>query len=1153
MSSCQLLRRGLVSICASWFRGLSIGILAAFLLVPCGLPSLQAQTLSGELRVQVSDSTGALVPDAKVTVTNEATHVTSILTAGGSGIYTFPSLNVGSYTVEVEKNGFASYRKQGVQVAASVVMEAKVSLTVGEASTTVEVSATGADLVQTTTSTLSSGFSGSIAERIPVNMPGGDVKELAVYLPNTTTEPGGMSGGSGGSVGGLRPRYNSFTIDGVDDNNIVTNGPLTPVIEDSVADFQVLTNQFSAEYGHSAGGLFEITTKSGGNQFHGELHGYNRNRNYDGWTNLEKEAGSQNRLDYNRFGASLGGPIKKNRLFFFGAYEQQVDGQSATATPVVAPTSTGLTTLNSLAADQAVKDVLAQFPVAGSSNGTPIAVNGTPVQVGTFVAVAPNFFNQRDFNINFDASIGKHALRVRFLYDKFTSPNVNLVMPQAQFTGTYLTSAKKAIVSDGWTISDHIVNDFRASYSRAVGPQLGVPSQFSNFPNVEVDPLGLDVGPNGCSPQGGVQNVYQWADTMTYAHGKHTFKGGVEVRKTIAPSTYLPRARGEWDYAGLQTLVNDLVPDGANGALRGAGSATFASNYNSFYGFVQDDWKVTQRLTLNLGLRYEYNGVPKDESTQAFNAIANYPGPLPGLPHGLIFGIPKPDINNWGPRFGFAYDPSGNGKWAVRGGFGVAYDVTPTNFPTLDLPPQLQSEQEPKVTCALPGAPAWCTNPSAGFLQSGGLLQVNVPPTDQATARTATQGIYPDIVEPKIFTWSLGVQHEIAKDTSIEVRYVGTRGLSLPAQVRLNQRSAFDTRVPGGGIPALPTYLSTSAVPGTVASPASTLQAFDNFNSAPLTGVGFDSVMTYFPSVASSHYHGGSVTVTHRFGHHFYWMGSYTYAHTIDNATNELFSSRVNPRRAQDGFDIAGERGNSVLDMPNKFVMTWVYELPAPSVSNAFAKALLRGWQISGSYLGQNGQPITALSGVDANDNGDAAGDRAILNPSGVGRTGTAVDFVCNDGAGGATRIVTQAQITANGEIPCGPVNSSGDYTDGNVVGYVAENPNARFVQAWVGAKTNIGRNSVPTPGLNLWNMSVLKTVPVGERVSVQFRAEAFDTFNHQNFSIGLPTNNETIDQTTNPNPLSTSYPFVTSPNFLNSRIFDGGSRTMEFGLKLIF
>jgi len=227
--------------------------------------------------------------------------------------------------------------------------------------------------------------------------------------------------------------------------------------------------------------------------------------------------------------------------------------------------------------------------------------------------------------------------------------------------------------------------------------------------------------------------------------------------------------------------------------------------------------------------------------------------------------------------------------------------------------------------------------------------------------------------------------------------------------------------------------------------------------------------------------------------------------------------------------------------------------LPKASFNNSFAKAVVNGWQITGSFLAENGQPITALSNVDSNDNGDGAGDRTILNPSGAGRTGTIVDFVCNDGPGGATRIVNAFAVDPNNTgIPCGPtVNQA--YTDANIVGYVAENPNARYVQAFVGAKANVGRNTIPTPGLNVWNMSVLKTIPFGERVSMQLRAEAFDVFNHYNFSVGLPSNNGALDSTTNPNPFSTSYPFVTSSHFLDSHTFNGGSRTMQFGMKVIF
>ena len=539
------------------------------------------------------------------------------------------------------------------------------------------------------------------------------------------------------------------------------------------------------------------------------------------------------------------------------------------------------------------------------------------------------------------------------------------------------------------------------------------------------------------------------------------------------------------------------------------------------------------RLTLNLGLRYEYNGVPRDAGLQALNAISDDPA------LGLIFRKQKPDTNNWAPRFGFAFDPTGSGKWAIRGGAGIFYDITVTNFDLNLLPPQLQSEQDPTLTCSLAGAPTWCTNPSAGFLQTGGLLQVNVPPTTQAAARAATQGEMLDVVEPKIISWNLSVQHQFPGNTTVEVRYVGNHALSLTSQIRLNSESAFDPNAPGGGLTPLPTYFTASSIPAKVPTPASTLQSFDNFNSQPLAADGFLSNFTEDPPIASSIYHSGSVSVIHRVGHGLYIQADYTLAHADDDATNEFFTSRVNPRRAQDGYDIRADWGRSVLDIRNKFAMGFVYTLPNIQTDNAAARGFLHGWQLTGTYLAQSGQPITALSDVDSNDNGDAAGDRTILNPSGIPNTGTVVDPVCNDGAGGATRVITATSAAC---------------ADANVVGYVAESPTAEYVQAGVGAQANVGRNTINTPGLNIWNMSLLKDIPLTERFKLQFRVETYNTFNHPNFSIGLPSNDGAHDQNDNPNPLSTAYPFVDSGNlFLNSSVFNGGNRELEFGLRLLF
>ena len=1122
----------------------------AFVLATMILPTFaNAQRLDGTLRVTVSDATGAGILDAKVTVTNEGTRVAISATASSAGTYVFPNLLVGSYIVTVEKSGFKKAVNKGVQVESNQVAEVAATLEVGDATAVVEVTA-GAELVKTESSELGATFSDQAVHDLPVSTLGGDVKEFAVFAPGTTTQQGGVLG-SGGSIGGTRPRFNGFSIDGVDDNKVDTNGPTQPVIQESVAEFTLLTNQFSAEYGHSAGGQFNIVTKSGTNNWHGTGWGYTRNRDFNAATNQEIAAAAgqptppadvKNRFDYNRFGASAGGPIRKDKFFIYGAYEFQNEGLGSQGATVLTPTATGISQLMSLNPDSAVVAVLKQFPIAPvNDKGTvPVSLNGNAqnIPIGTFAGVAPSWFREHDFTINGDLNLGKHQVRGRVLYDRQRLPQVNPIQPQSQFTGTQQSDARKYILTDAWTISSRVINDFRLSFSRLSGPNDLPPSQFANFPNVEIDPFGSNLGPFSLAPQGYVQNVYQAVENVSYIRGKHTFKAGVEGRNYITETTSLPRARGEWDYASLNTLVNDLVPDGGNGALRGAGTATSANNNPAVYWFVQDDWKLMPRLTLNLGLRYEWSGVPRDEGKQALNAIANDPAV------GLIFRKPTSDTNNFGPHVGFAWDPTGRGKWSIRGGGQIAYDVIPLNFAINSLPPELQTEQNTTLTCALPGAPAWCTSgvggtPGPGFLATGGLLQVNVPPATPAAARAATQALILDMVDPKVITWSLGVQHELLRDTSVEVRYVGTRSLELPVQKRLNSASAFDPNVPGGGLAPLPTYLTASAIPASVPTPASTLANFRSFLTnglfQPLATEGFLGNLTTNPPVGAGTYHAGSVDFTHRFAKGLYFRTNYTFSKNIDNSTNELFSSRVNPRRAQDGFNFAAERGRSALDLPQKFAITWVYDFPNIRSENRFVRGLTHNWEWSGTYLAQSGQPVTPLSGVDSNANGDTAGDRTIINPAGVGLTGTTVQAVCNDGAGGATRIVTSTSAVC---------------ASSNVVGYVALNPNARFVQTGVGALANAGRDTVSTPGLNIWNMSLFKTMKFTERASLQFRFQTFDTFNHQNYSLGLPTNNGTIDQNTNTNPLNTSYIFVTSPQFLNKFIFNGGSRNLELGLR---
>src|SRR5215467_540463 len=357
------------------------GAFFAFILATLLLPVFaNAQRLDGTLRVTVADSTGAGILDAKVSVTNEATSVSSTATTSSAGTYVFPNLLVGAYTVTVEKAGFKKAVNKGVQVESNQTAEVASTLEVGDATAVVEVTA-GAELVKTESSELGATFSDQAVHDIPVGTLGGDVKEFAVFAPGTTTQEGGVLG-SGGSVGGLRPRFNGFSIDGVDDNKLDTNGPTQPVIQESVAEFTLLTNQFSAESGHSAGGQFNIVTKSGTNNWHGVGWGYNRNRDFNAATNQETAAAAaalaagtpqadvKNRFDYNRFGASAGGPILKNKFFIYGAYEFQNEGLGSQGATVLTPTTAGMSQLTALNPDSAVAAILKEFPIAATKSGT---------------------------------------------------------------------------------------------------------------------------------------------------------------------------------------------------------------------------------------------------------------------------------------------------------------------------------------------------------------------------------------------------------------------------------------------------------------------------------------------------------------------------------------------------------------------------------------------------------------------------------------------------------------------------------------------------------------------------------------------------------------------------------------------------------------
>lgn len=1107
-----------------------------------------AQSLTGTLRGVVLDQQGKVVPDAPITLTNENTGTSLTTRTSSAGAYTIPDLVAGTYKLKVDVQGFASYIRTGIQVLSSQVTDVTVTLEIAGTSATVMVES-GANVVQSESSQISGTFEGQSISEIPIQTGAFlSVLNLSIFLPNTTTQLGGTSG-TGGSVGGLRGRENSFSIDGTDNNDPTVTASTQQVIPDAVQELAVNQNIYSAEYGRGAGGQFNVITKTGSNQIHAGAWLYNTNRAYDAADNQELagiatgQLTQKRRYDFNRVGGDVGGPILKDKLFYYGAYEFNNLGLQPSAPSALAPTAAGMTTLNGMVVDSQAKALLAQFPVAPTQTtcGNPpvpctVTVNttGTPVQVpvGEVQSVAPGFTNQQDYIINGDYNSGQNSLHGRYLKSRTRQPSFGGSFPQAQFASFSAADSRRVILNDTWTVNSHLVNDFKGSFVRftQLFPLSGVAE---NYPTLTVDDLqSITLGPNGNLPQHRLFDEYTLGDTVASTHGRHTLKWGGQYFWYVSPSVFLQNQRGQYGYTSLNQLINDDLPSKANFTLQGLGNGFFSGNAKNFDLFMQDDIKVTPRLTLNLGMRYDFFGNPAGTKANALNAVSN----LPGTP--LVFNVPKEDWNNVGPRVGFAWDPTGRGKWAVRGGAGVAYDVIPWNFYTNANPIQLQAILTPTAACVgtFGAPPAWCSTPNgSGFLADGGMQNiVFTPPTTQAAARAQTANLMADAKAPKVFTWSLSVQREVVKNTSLEVRYLGTRALELPVQLQLNSISPFDL-----GAQPLPTYIHPSDVPLTASATAPTLQEFLALRGRRFASDGFTGgALTIESPVGDSTYHGAAVELLHRFSHGLLLRANYTFARTMDNSTNDLNSSAVNPRRPEDSFDLKNEWARSALDVTHKVAITWLYDLPSPQWGNRFARGAASGWEWTGSYLFQSGQPVTVQSGVDSNGNLDAAGDRAVFNPNGKGNTGTTVSPVCRDPNTGATS--TAAAVC---------LNSAGTLITSRVVGYLANDPTARFIQAGAGALTNTGRNTVNSPYFNIWNMSVLKNNHLTERFGLQLRVDAYDVFNHRNYTLG----NLSVFQVTT-NSLSQGYANLNAGSaFLNQFLFNGGSRTVQLGLKLTY
>ncbi len=1096
-----------------------------FLAALAGVSNLKGQVSSGTLVGTIYDATGAAVPRAKVDVKNVGTNVVSSTTTDDAGQYRVGNLVAGTYDISASASGFAPATLQNVAVDANKIATANVTLQVGSVATDVQVTASPA-VIDTTTVTIQNTFDTQLTRDLPLTTVGIGVINLSLLNAGVTSNAN-FGAGEGPSVGGQRPRNNNFMIEGVDANDKTTTGSLLRSIpNDAVAEFNVLQNQEGAQYGHSSGGQFNTILKSGTNEFHGTAYEYLQNRNLNA---IDQQVQSQAiangarpvnpRSDNNRFGGSFGGPIKKDKLFFYGLYEYNPVGASAVPAAVDAPTAQGIAMLSSMPGLSATNlAIFKQYvPTAATASEAPVVVSGVSIPVGLLQFASPNYQNNQALVTTFDYNISnKDQLRGRYIYNRQGQIDIQATLP-AFFTFNNAVY-HVATLAEYHNFSPVLANEFRLGYNRLVVPLTAGDFKYpglDSFPNITLNDLGLVIGPDENAPQGRFQNTYQIQDNLTWIKSRHTLQYGWDGKRSISPQTFTQRARGDYQYTTLQGFLQDLTPD--NLAQRSVGNPVYYGDQYQNYLYLQDTWRYRPNLTLNLGVRYEYTTVPVGEQNQILNSIASVPG-------FLTFGVPQAQGKNFAPRIGFAYSPGKSGTTSIRGGFGMAYDVLYDNIGVLALPPQLST------TVDVTG------NPGGNFLKNGGILpNATVSNTlTPAQARANTSAYIPDQKLPYSIQWNLGVQHVFANNYTLEVRYLGTRGIHLDLQSRINKRTSITptnslptylSRPTQAQLDALPLTLNQlcpSSLASTCGIPAAQLSGPSNIVPA-FAANGFTNAAFVEDSPTGwSTYHGLAVQLNRRFSNGLQFQGAYTWSHLIDNSTADFNSTALSPRRPQDFQDLTAEKATSALDRRHRFTIAVYYEAPWFKKGNWFMKNLVGNWTAAPVYTYESPEYATVQSALDSNLNGDSATDRAIINPAGQDGVGTAVTSLRNSG--------------------------------GRIVAYLANNPNARYLRAGLGAYANAGRNTVPTRPIDNIDLSLFKNFSITERWRVQFGAQFYNIFNHPQFIPGFINRVDNVD--------SSHYNGATARNFLTpgnaifsnpEALFSSNPRFIQLGLKLVF
>jgi hypothetical protein len=1105
-----------------------------------------AQVSGATLSGTITDPSGATIAGAKVSITNKATGVTRDVTADSAGLYSAPNLLPGEYEVTVAAPGFSTTKESNITLAVGAQQALNVALRIGEATQTVLV-AEAAPQVQLSSSTLSAEVESTTVRELPLN--GRDWASLATLSPGVNAietqmpfESGAVRGNRGFgaqlTISGGRPTQNNYRMDGNSINDYGNGGPGSVLGVnlgvDAIQEFSVLTGNYSAEYGRTSGGVVNAISKSGTNAFHGDVYEFLRNAKLDATDFFSNSTGQPKAaLKRNQFGAAIGGPIRKDRTFFFFDYEGIRQSKGVAGVTYTVPSDAAraghLANGTTVTVDPAIVKYLALYPHAnGAVNGDKGIFAPTGVQI-----VKENYYTSRvDHKFN-----DKDSLFGTYNYDKnpFTQPdsfdNVSILDQ---------TIRHIAALEESHIFSPTLVNSARLGFNRnavinyrstsALNPASADPS-LGAFPGGDNPSTRISGGFAALSAglNAGYSlhnwNSFQFYDDAFYTRGTHALKIGFAVERMRYNFFQDYNPIGIWRFGSLAQFLQNQ-PNSLEGGLpdrlnpRGLRQTLFG-------GYIQDDWRVLPHLTLNVGLRYEMTTLINEVQGKITN-LAGYTSPLPYCQTTdpsltLVFGQPgctgngktpyytNPTTLDFEPRFGFAWDPRGDGKTAVRGGFAI-FDVLP-------LPGYFFSQQSIETPFLEVGVVSGLTSRNGiGVLASDPNSAFRKMGPGSLTGALIETNPRRNYVEQ----WNINVQRQITPNLTATVGYIGSHGVHM--MIRGDD-----------GNDVIPTQTSAGFLwpynPPNAAGQTKDLRINPNFGGIRFMSYGTDSS-----------YEALTVNVQKRMSHGFQFGGSYTYSKSMDSSSatiaGDAFSNTLTS-----WFWFAPQISHSVSDynVPQSAVINGIWQVPGPA--RGIAHAALGGWEMGSILKLNNGIPTTPVIGGD---------------PLGVQNSGTD-PFSIPSLIPGCDPINHNYKSNPNG-VFLGYIKSS-CYTLPQATpaiaaqclpfGYSApgsKSPNPGIPGTCSNLMGNAGRNSIVGPSLVNLDFSLYKNFPVpriSESFSVQFRAEFFNILNHANFAPPLPIQGGAASALFNQNGTPTNggglTTLVTQP------------RDIQFALKVIF